>query len=95
MAQNGGQNFSEVLVVIDNQNTLHRHRPLALRPADLLEALTLRVTRCSSREVPCGVDDGRTGKLSLSAALSDPFLNFLEDVGDVEGQMVRRLPPPL
>jgi hypothetical protein len=40
--------------------------------------------------VPFGVDDGRTGKLTLSAALSDPFLNFLEDVGDVEGQMVRR-----
>jgi len=40
--------------------------------------------------VPGGVDDGGPGKLTLSAALSDPFLNFLEDVGDVEGQMVRR-----
>jgi hypothetical protein len=37
-----------------------------------------------------GIDDGGPGKLTLSAALSDPFLNFLEDVGDVEGQMVRR-----
>ena len=34
--------------------------------------------------VPGAVDDGRTGKLTLSAALSDPFLNFLEDVGHVE-----------
>ena len=40
--------------------------------------------------VPGGVDDGGPGKVTLSAALSDPFLNFLEDVGDVEGQMVRR-----
>ena len=40
--------------------------------------------------VPGGVDGDGTGKLTLSAALSDPFLNFLEDVGDVEGQMVRR-----
>ena len=40
--------------------------------------------------VPGGIDDGGTGKLTLNAALSDPFLNFLEDVGDVEGQMVRR-----
>jgi len=40
--------------------------------------------------VPGGVDDGGPGKLTLSAAFSDPFLNFLEDVGDVEGQMVRR-----
>src|SRR6267154_973855 len=40
--------------------------------------------------VPGGVDDGGTGKLTLSAALSDPLLNFAEDVGDVEGQMVRR-----
>ena len=34
--------------------------------------------------VPGGIDDGGTGKLTLSAALSDPFLNFLEDVGHVE-----------
>src|SRR5712671_2761632 len=40
--------------------------------------------------VPGGVDDRGTGKLTLSAALSDPLLNFAEDVGDVEGQMVRR-----
>src|SRR5258708_26216942 len=40
--------------------------------------------------VPGGVDDGGPGKLTLRAALSDPFLNFLEDVGHVEGQMVRR-----
>jgi hypothetical protein len=40
--------------------------------------------------VPGGVDDGGPGKLTLSAALSDPFLNFLEDVGHVEGQMLRR-----
>ena len=40
--------------------------------------------------VPGGIDNGGTGKLSLSAALSDPLLNLLEDVGDVEGQMVRR-----
>src|SRR5216683_2232040 len=40
--------------------------------------------------VPGGIDEGGTGKLTLSAALSDPFLNFLEDVGHVEGQMVRR-----
>jgi len=40
--------------------------------------------------VPGGVDDGGTGKLTLSAALSDPLLNFLEDVSDVKGQMVRR-----
>src|SRR5205807_10646648 len=40
--------------------------------------------------VPGGIDDGGTGKLTLSAALSDPFLNFLEDVGHGEGQMVRR-----
>src|SRR5260370_6309726 len=40
--------------------------------------------------VPGGVDDGGPGKLTFSAALSDPFLNFLEDIGDVEGQMVRR-----
>src|SRR3984893_17249484 len=37
-----------------------------------------------------GIDDGGTGKLTLSAVLSDPFLNFLEDVRDVEGQIVRR-----
>jgi hypothetical protein len=43
--------------------------------------------------VPGGVDGGGTGKLTLSAALSDPFLNFLEDGGDVEGQMVRRCRP--
>jgi hypothetical protein len=35
--------------------------------------------------VPGGVNDGGPGKVTLSAALSDPFLNFLEDVGDVEG----------
>src|SRR5260370_17583475 len=46
-----------------------------------------------SGRVPGGVDDGGPGKLTLSAALSDPFLNFLEDVGDVEGQMVRRCRP--
>jgi len=40
--------------------------------------------------VPGGVDDGGPGKLTLNAALRDPFLNFLEDVGHVEGQMVRR-----
>ena len=40
-----------------------------------------------------GVDDGGPGKLTLSAALSDPFLNFLEDGGDVEGQMERRCRP--
>ncbi len=40
--------------------------------------------------VPGGIDDGGTGKLTLSAALSDPLLNLLEDVGHVEGQMVRR-----
>jgi hypothetical protein len=40
--------------------------------------------------VPVDVDDGGTGRLTLSAALSDPFLNFLEDVSHVEGQMVRR-----
>src|SRR5216684_2624816 len=32
------------------------------------------------------IDDCGRGKLTLS----NPFLNFLEDVGDVEGQMVRR-----
>ncbi len=36
------------------------------------------------------IDDGGTGKLTLSAALSDLLLNFLEDVSDVKGQMVRR-----
>jgi hypothetical protein len=36
------------------------------------------------------IDDGGTGKLSFSAALSDPLLNLLEDVGDVEAKMVRR-----
>ena len=40
--------------------------------------------------VPGGIDDGGTGKLTLSAALSDPLLNLPEDVGHVEGQMVRR-----
>ena len=39
--------------------------------------------------VPRGIDDGGPGELSLGAALSDPFLNLLEDVGHVEGQMVR------
>ena len=33
-----------------------------------------------------GIDDGGRGKLTLS----DSFLNFLEDVGHIEGQMVRR-----
>src|SRR5258705_10268923 len=36
------------------------------------------------------IDDGGPGKLTLRAALSDPLLDLLEDVGDVEGQMVRR-----
>jgi len=36
------------------------------------------------------IDDCCMWKLTLSAALRDPFLNFLEDVGQVEGQMVRR-----
>ena len=40
--------------------------------------------------VPGGVDDGGTGKLTLSAALSDPLLDLLEDVGDVEAKMLRR-----
>jgi hypothetical protein len=34
--------------------------------------------------VPGVVDDGGPGKLTLSAALRDPFLNFSEDVGHVE-----------
>ncbi len=36
------------------------------------------------------IDDGGPGKLTLRAALRDPLLDLLEDVGDVEGQMVRR-----
>jgi hypothetical protein len=28
-----------------------------------------------------GIDDGGPGKLTVSAVLRDPFLNFLEDVG--------------
>ena len=36
------------------------------------------------------LDDGGTGKLTLSAALSDPLLNFLKDVGHVEAEMLRR-----
>ncbi|HEV3168340.1 MAG TPA: hypothetical protein VGZ22_30325 [Isosphaeraceae bacterium] len=40
--------------------------------------------------VPGGVDDGGPGKLTLSAALSDPLLNFAEDVRHGEVQMVRR-----
>src|SRR6266404_7479521 len=40
--------------------------------------------------VPGGIDDGGTGKLTLNAALSDALLDLLKDVGDVEGQMVRR-----
>ncbi len=31
-----------------------------------------------------GIDDGGPGKLTLSAALSDPLLDFPEDVGHVE-----------
>jgi hypothetical protein len=30
------------------------------------------------------IDDGGTGKLTWSAALSDSLLNFLKDVSDVE-----------
>ena len=36
------------------------------------------------------IDDCGMWKLTLSVALSDPLLNFPEDVGHVEGQMVRR-----
>src|SRR5712664_4926844 len=40
--------------------------------------------------VPGRVEDGGPGKLTLSAALRDPFLNLLEDVGNVEAKMLRR-----
>src|SRR6266853_5255318 len=36
------------------------------------------------------IDDGGRGKLTLSMALRDPFLNLLEDVRNVEAKMLRR-----